>query len=144
MIAAKIGDTVLVHYTGRLDDGTQFDSSRGREPIEFTIGQHDVIPGFENAVIGMKAGESKTQRIPAESAYGLYREDRVLRVARGEFPAELELAPGTRLRMILEAAGAEIPVTVVRVTDDEVTLDANHPLVGKDLTFEITLVSIVS
>lgn len=142
MNPAKIGDTVKVHYVGRLDDGTEFDSSRDREPIEFTIGNHEVIPGFENAVIGMSPGETKTQTVPAAQAYGPYRPERIFAIDRESFPPDIEPEPGLRLQVTDRATGKAFPVSILRVTDEEVTLDANHPLAGKDLSFEITLVSI--
>jgi FKBP-type peptidyl-prolyl cis-trans isomerase 2 len=139
---AKIGDTVQVHYVGRLDDGTEFDSSRDREPIEFTIGNHEVIPGFESAVVGMNPGETKTQKVPADQAYGPYRPERIFAIERTSFPPDIEPEPGLRLQVTDRMTGNAFPVSILRVSDDEVTLDANHPLAGKDLSFEITLVSI--
>jgi peptidylprolyl isomerase len=139
---AKIGDTVQVHYVGRLDDGTEFDSSRDRDPIQFTIGNHEVIPGFESAVVGMTPGETKTQKVPAAQAYGPYRPERIFAIERAGFPPDIEPEPGLRLQVTDRMTGKAFPVSILRVTDDEVTLDANHPLAGKDLSFEITLVSI--
>ncbi len=142
MTAAKTGDTVKVHYTGTLSDDTEFDSSRDTEPLEFTIGQQMVIPGFENGVIGMKIGESKKVSIPAEQAYGPYNNDLLAVVPRSQVPPELELSLG----MILQVRSTEggIARAVVRdITETDVALDLNHPLAGQDLTFEIQLVEIV-
>ncbi len=142
MSAAKTGDTVRIHYTGRLDDGSEFDSSLGREPMEITLGQAGVIPAFEAAVIGMAVGESRTVSIAAADAYGPHREDGVQEVERSTIPAGVDLEIGT----LLQARGPEnkpVVVTVVAMTDDKVTLDANHPLAGRDLTFDIEMVEII-
>jgi len=139
---AKDGDTVKVHYTGTLDDGTTFDSSLEREPLEFTLGAGQVIPGFEEAVIGMQVGQSKTVTIPSEEAYGPYTEERVMVVERDQLPEDLEPEVGQRLQT-QGADGRIIVVVVTEVTETTITVDANHPLAGKDLTFEIELVEIV-
>jgi peptidylprolyl isomerase len=141
MAQAKSGDTVTVHYTGTLDDGTVFDSSEGGEPLEFAIGAGNVIPGFEQAVIGMSPGDSKTATIPSDDAYGPYFEERVLVVERQQIPADLPVDVGSQLQ-IQQEGGMTIPVIVTDVTEAEVTLDANHPLAGEDLTFNIRLVAI--
>ena len=138
---ARVGDTVRVHYTGRLGNGTVFDSSAGRDPLEFTIGQGSVIPGFEQAVIGMSLGELKTVQIPAEEAYGPHREDLYGVVARDKFPVNFELKIGQQLN--LQSDDQVIQVTVVDVSAANVTLDFNHPLAGKDLFFDIQLVEIL-
>jgi peptidylprolyl isomerase len=142
MPAAKSGDRVKVHYTGKLEDGSVFDSSAGEEPLEFTIGGQEVIPGFENAVVGMSPGDSKTESIPVERAYGPRSEDMVIRVDRKEIPEDISLQVGQRLRMSQE--GHPIIVTVAQITAEDVTLDANHPLAGKNLVFEIELVEIAA
>jgi peptidylprolyl isomerase len=142
MEEAKSGDTVRVHYTGKLDDETAFQSSVGRDPLEFTIGQEGIIPALENAVVGMKAGDSKTVQVSAEEAFGPYREDLVRTIDRSEFAADLELTVGQRLNLS-EAGGREIAVTVTDLSELSVTLDANHPLAGEDLVFDIELVEIV-
>jgi len=142
MLQAKQGDTVRVHYTGRLEDGTIFDTSIHREPLEFTIGADEVIPGFEQAVIGMNPGEVKTVVIPAEDAYGPHRQDMVLTVRRDQFPVGIQPEIGQQFQVGLEGGGT-ILVMVTEVSEDAVTLDANHPLAGKDLTFDIELVEIV-
>lgn len=138
---AKVGDTVTVHYTGRLEDGTVFDSSANREPLQFTLGQGDLIPGFEQAVLGMAPGESKTETIPFDRAYGPYREEMVIEVDRQQLPTEIEPAVGQQLQ-VREESGAVIPVVITDVTDESITLDANHPLAGEELTFDIQLVDI--
>ena len=139
---AKSGNRVKVHYTGKLDDGTTFQSSLGRDPLEFTIGDENIIPALENAVIGMEPGDSKTVKIGADEAFGPYREDLVRTLERSLFPEELDLQVGKRLNMS-ETDGREIVVTVTDVSDLSVTLDANHPLAGEDLVFDIQLVEIV-
>jgi peptidylprolyl isomerase len=138
---AKSGDTVRVHYTGKLDDETTFQTSTGRGPLEFTIGEERVIPALENAVIGMKPGDAKTVKISAEEAFGPYREDLVRTIERSQFPTDFEPAVGQRLNLS-ETGGHEIVVTVTDFSEGSVTLDANHPLAGEDLVFDIELVEI--
>ena len=135
------GDMVSVHYTGKLDDGTVFDSSVGGEPLQFTVGAGQVIPGFEQAVIGMKLGESVTVTIPAAEAYGPHREDLVIVVDRSELPADIDPQVGGQIVGGL-AGGGQMTVVIIEVTDSSVTVDANHRLAGKDLTFDIELVDI--
>lgn len=140
MTQAKAGDTVRVHYTGTLEDGSVFDSSQGREPLEFTLGEGQVIPGFEEAVLGMEPGESKRVTIPSTEAYGPRREELMLEVGKEEFPPDVRPEVGQRLQMV---QGEQAMVVLVReVGDRSVTLDANHPLAGEDLTFELELVRI--
>ncbi len=141
MTQANYGDTVKVHYTAKLDDGTVFDSSIQRDPLEFTIGQGQIIPGFEQAVVGMQAGELKTASVPSESAYGPYRDEMVIEVDLAFFPTNVNPEVGQQLQ-IHQADGQSIIVTVTDVSDTSATLDANHPLAGKDLTFDIELVSV--
>ena len=141
MAQAKAGDHVKVHYTGRLQDGTIFDSSRDREPLEFTLGEGEVIPGFEQAVMGMEPGETRTVTITAEDAYGPRREDLLIEVGRDQVAPGLELAVGQQLQLRLQD-GRIIPVTVAALTAETVKIAANHPLAGEDLTFEIELVAI--
>ncbi len=138
---AEDGDTVKVHYTGKLEDGTVFDTSIGGDPLQFTIGDGQLIPGFEQAVVGMRPGESKTVKIPADDAYGPYHEELVIVIDRDQFPEDLQPEIGQQLQ-IRQADGQIIPVTVIDVSESSVTLDANHPLAGKDLTFDIELVEI--
>lgn len=141
MTMAKSGDNVQVHYTGTLEDGTQFDSSKGREPLAFTLGSGQVIAGFDAAVSGMEVGETKMVRIPADEAYGQRRDDLSLTVDREQIPAEIELQIGMQLQM-QQPNGQPVAVTVTEISDADVTLDANHPLAGEDLNFELELVAI--
>jgi len=136
MSKAKNGDTVKVHYTGKLDDGTVFDSSENKEPLEFKIGEGQVIAGFEEAVIGMDKGDSKTAKIPADKAYGPHREDMVIEVERDKLAADAVPKKG-ELWQISRENDDPIIVMVAEVDDSKVTLDANHPLAGKELTFDI-------
>ncbi|BDA73543.1 peptidyl-prolyl cis-trans isomerase, FKBP-type, putative [Rivularia sp. IAM M-261] len=138
---AKVGDTVTVHYTGKLTDGTVFDSSSGGDPLEFTIGTGQLIPGFEDAVVGMNAGDSKTTHIPVDQAYGTYRDDMVIEVDREQMPPELEPEIGQQLQL-QQPTGQVIPVVITEISDSTITLDANHPLAGEDLVFDIQLVGI--
>ena len=142
MAQAKTGDTVKVHYTGKLDDDTIFDTSADREPLQFTIGQGQLIPDFEQAVVGMNPGESKTIQIPSDKAYGPHHEQMVMVVDRSAFPAELEPKVDQRLQ-VRQQDGQEFAVTVTDVTESKVTLDGNHPLAGEDLSFDIQLTEIV-
>jgi peptidylprolyl isomerase len=141
MAQANAGDKVSIHYTGRLDDGTVFDSSREREPLQFEVGSGQVIPGFDRAVAGMEEGEQKTVRIPAEEAYGSRRDDLLLEVEKSAFPPAIEPEVGQRLQMS-QGPGQPAVVTVTEVAEDKVTLDANHPLAGQDLTFDLELVQV--
>jgi peptidylprolyl isomerase len=141
MVQAKVGDTVTVHYTGKLNNGNIFDSSVERDPLQFSLGEGSVIVGFEQAVIGMSPGEAKTVSIPADQAYGPYYQEMVIVVNRQQIPPELEVEVGQQLQ-ISQQSGQVIPVVVREVSDSEVTLDANHPLAGEDLVFEIELVEI--
>lgn len=136
MPQAKQGDTVAIHYKGTLDDGTVFDSSEGREPLEFLIGANQVIPGFEAAVLGLEVGQGRKTRIEPEQAYGPRREEMVITVGKDRFPEDVDIQPGMQFQ-----AGGQT-VVVVEVTDANVTLDGNHPLAGQALTFDISLVSI--
>ncbi len=142
MSQAKNGDTVKVHYTGKLENGTVFDTSENREPLEFTVGEGQVIPGFENAVVGMQPGESKTAQIPAKEAYGEHHEEMVIQGPRDQFPPDVEPEVGQQLQ-VRQQHGQSFVVNVTDVSDDTVTLDANHPLAGQNLTFDISLVDIV-
>ena len=138
---AKNGDIVEVHYTGTLENGTVFDTSEGREPLEFTLGQGQMIPGFEQAVLGMKIGESKNFTIPADEAYGPYSDDMVQIINREELTDIPNPEVGQQLYGS-QTDGTTITGTITNVTDTTVTVDFNHFLAGKDLTFEIELMSI--
>ena len=140
---AKNGDVVQVDYTGTLEDGTVFDTSTsvGREPLEFTLGEGQMIPGFEQAVLGMKVGESKTVTIPADEAYGQYSDDLVVVVNREDLPAGLDPEVGEQLQGPRPDGGTGV-CTVTNVTNTTITVDFNSPLAGKNLTFEIKLLSI--
>ena len=141
MPRAQSGDLVRIHYTGRLDDGRTFDTSREGEPLEFTLGDGAVIPGFEEAVVGMTPGETKTVSLAPEDAYGPHRPEMVQEVERGLLPANMQLKPGLQLQA--QSRDGEPLLLVVReVADDKVTLDANHPLAGERLTFDIELVEL--
>ena len=142
MPEAKSGDTVRIHYTGTLTDGSTFDSSAGRDPLEFTLGAGQVIPGFDNAVSGMAVGDEQTVEIPAEQAYGAHDPNGRQSFPREKVPDDIPLELGTQLQLS-GPQGQPIMVTVAEVTDEAVILDANHPLAGKDLTFQIELVEIV-
>jgi peptidylprolyl isomerase len=141
MTQASKGDTVRVHYTGTLDNGSEFDSSDGRDPLEFTLGEGRVIPGFESAVDGMAVGDSKTVTIPAAEAYGDHDPQLIHRVARDQVPDEIDLQIGLELQA-QDQSGNPIRFSVAEFDDSTVTLDANHPLAGKDLTFKLELVDV--
>lgn len=141
MSPAKQGDTVKVHYTGTLDDGTLFDSSEEREPLEFEIGSGRIIAGFEAAVIGMNVGESKPTRIASEEAYGVHHPEMVLQVPRSQFPAGIEPELNQQLQL-QQPDGTAFAVTITKIENNIITLDANHPLAGQALNFEIRLVDI--
>jgi peptidylprolyl isomerase len=143
MIRAEHGDTVRVHYTGTLIDGTVFDSSRERDPLEFTIGKREVIPGFERAVVGMRTGTSVIENVPASQAFGAYDRRRVLRIEREQLAADQ--APEIGRAIELDGAnGAKIRGTVTDISDASILVDTNHPLAGQDITFEIQLLAITS
>ena len=141
MQQAKSGDTVKVHYSGKLTDGTTFDSSSGREPLEFKVGNGDVIKGFDEGVTGMSVGDKKTVHIKADEAYGQKDENRVVEFPRANFPPDLQPEVGMQLNMT-NGGGQVIPVVIVEVGEENVILDANHPLAGQDLIFDIELVDI--
>ncbi len=141
MQQVKSGDTVKVHYHGRLTDGTTFDSSEGREPLEFEVGSGSVIAGFDSGVTGMQVGEKKTVNIPVDEAYGPKQEDLYMEFPIDRFPEDMKPEAGMQLNM---SNGSEqnFPVVIAEVHDDTVILDANHPLAGEDLTFDLELVEI--
>ena len=138
---AKRGDTVSVHYKGTLDDGSVFDSSEGGDPISFTLGGGEVIPGFETAIEGMNIGDEKTERIDSENAYGPHSDELVFKVGREQLPDGSEVEVGDVLKIGFPD-GSTAAVQVRQMDDVSLTLDANHPLAGKDLTFELRLVAI--
>lgn len=141
MTQAKNGDTVKIHYTGRLQDGSVFDSSTDREPLQFNIGSGQVIPGFEEAVTGMTVGEKKTTLIPSAKAYGERNPSMVMVVDRKHVPSDIDPEVGQRLQ-VGSPSGELIAVTIIEVNDGNITLDANPPLAGEDLTFDLELVEI--
>ena len=142
MQQAQNGDKVKVHYHGKLRSGETFDSSQGREPLEFTVGSGQVIKGFDEGVRGMQAGDKKTVEIPVGDAYGEKDENRVIEFPKNQFPANMTPEVGMQL-MMTDGSGNQLPVTITDVKDEVVTLDANHPLAGQDLIFDIELVEIV-
>ena len=142
MQEAKSGDKVKVHYHGRLTSGETFDSSEGRQPLEFEVGSGTVIKGFDDGVTGMKVGEKKTVNISAEDAYGEKNQDMVIEYPRSQFPPDIELKEGEQLVMS-SASGQQFPVRIAEIKDEFVLLDANHPLAGEELIFDIELVEIV-
>ena len=141
MSKAKKGDVVKVHYKGKLNSGEQFDSSEGREPLEFTVGAGQMIAGFDAAIPGMVVGEKKTIVIAPEDAYGKKNEEAVIEFPKSNIPPNMKLEPGMKLQLRNEA-GHPIPVVVTEVKDEVVILDANHELAGKELIFDIELVEI--
>jgi FKBP-type peptidyl-prolyl cis-trans isomerase 2 len=141
MTQAKQGDRVRVHYTGRLDDGTQFDSSRGREPLEVVLGSGQLIAGFERALYGMSVGDAQQVRIPPAEAYGTRRDDLIARIPRSQLPDDLELEEGLQLSAE-DPDGRSVNFVVMGFDDAQVTLDANHPLSGQTLAFDIEVVEI--
>jgi len=141
MAEVKAGDTVRIHYTGTLLDGTVFDSSDGRDPLEFEVGSGMIIPGLDSALPGMAVGDKKLVNIPCADAYGPINPAMQQGVPRDGIPDDIPLDVGTTLQM-QTPDGQAMPVTIVNVTEDEVILDANHPLAGKDLNFDIELVSV--
>jgi peptidylprolyl isomerase len=141
MTQAKPGDTVQFHYIGTLNDGSVFDSSEGRDPLAFTLGAGQIIPGLDTAIEGMAVGEQKTVTIPSEEAYGAYKPEARQAVPREQIPDHIPLDPGTMLQM-QTPDGHAMPVTVAEADESTVVLDANHPLAGKDLTFAVEVVAI--
>lgn len=142
MTQVKTGDTVRIHYQGTLADGSTFDSSEGRDPLEFEVGSGQIIPGLDQALPGMAVGNTKTVEVAADDAYGQPEPGARQAVPRSEIPDDIPLELGTQLQ-VQTPTGQTMPVTVVELTETEVTLDANHPLAGKDLTFHIELIDIL-
>jgi len=141
MTQAKMGDTVKVHYNGKLDTGVLFDTSEGSDPLQFELGSGCLISGFEEAVVGMSPGESKTVIIPPEKAYGRYREDRVIKIDKKDLPEEIVPAVGMTLE-VCAPNDVMVPVQITEIEGSTITFDANHPLSEQTLTFEIKLVEI--
>ena len=142
MSEVKSGDTVAIHYTGTLTDGTTFDSSDGRDPLEFVVGSGQIIPGLDKAMPGMKVGDKKVVEIPCDEAYGAINPENRQSIPRAEIPEDIPLEIGLTLQMQSPDGQQVMPVTVVELSETEVTLDANHMLAGKDLTFAVEMVSI--
>jgi FKBP-type peptidyl-prolyl cis-trans isomerase 2 len=142
MNLVKSGDKVKVHYHGKLSNGETFDSSSGREPLEFKVGNGDVIKGFDSGVLGMNVGDKKTINIPFDEAYGPRNPDMMIEFPRNRFPEDLELEAGLPL-MMSDGGGKNFQVIVTDIKEETVILDANHPLAGHDLVFDIELVEIV-
>ena len=141
MTQAKSGQKAQVHYTGTLSDGSVFDSSQGREPLSFVVGAGQVIAGFDQAVLGMEIGQSKTFTLTSDEAYGPHNAEAVQTVPLGDIPSDIQLFVGAMLQASTPD-GQQVQLTVTELNDDDVTLDANHPLAGQDLTFEVELVSL--
>jgi peptidylprolyl isomerase len=138
---AREGDKVKVHYLGKLDDETIFDSTEGSDPLEFTIGEGSVVRGFDEAMVGMAPGQSKVAVVPPEKAYGPHMDSKVLKVALDKLPSSLEPEVGDILEITL-ASGRPLHVVVMDISHSKATLDANHPLAGRELIFEIELIEI--
>ena len=143
MQEVKNGDKVKVHYQGKLRNGETFDSSNGRDPLEFTVGSGQVIKGFDQGVMGMKVGDKRTVEIPVQDAYGEKQDEMMIEFPKSQFPAEMNPEEGMQL-MMNNGSGQSFPVTVTEVRTESVILDANHPLAGQDLIFDIELVEIAS
>jgi peptidylprolyl isomerase len=141
MEKAKSGDKVKVHYHGKLTSGETFDSSEGRDPLSFEIGSGTVIKGFDDGVTGMAVGEKKTINIPSDEAYGPHNPEMIIKMPKDRFPADLEIQAGMPL-MMSDQNGQQFQVVVTEITDEDVSLDANHPLAGKDLVFDLELMEI--
>ncbi|HWJ88990.1 MAG TPA: peptidylprolyl isomerase [Pelagibacterium sp.] len=142
MTQAKQGDTVRIHYTGRLTDGTEFDSSSGRDPLEFQVGSGQIIKGLDEKVQGMRVGDKDTVTIPADDAYGPHRPEGIQSVPRDQIPEGVDVSVGA----LLQATGGDgstMTLTVIEAADDTITVDANHPLAGKDLVFDVELVEVL-
>jgi peptidylprolyl isomerase len=137
--AIKAGDTISVHYIGKLEDGNIFDSSRGRAPLKFTVGADQVIPGFDNAVLGMTVGDKKTVSIPQNEGYGEHMDELIIAMPKADVPPEMKLSVGMMVQLTDEA-GNPVPALVVEMRDTIIVLDANHPLAGKTLVFDIEIV----
>lgn len=143
MPKVKEGDTVKVHYTGKLEDGSVFDSSVSRDPLEVTLGEGKLIPGFEKAVVGLEVGDKTTANIVSADAYGERRDDLEVTIEREQLPEDIEPEVGMQLQLN-QPNGQPVPVQITKVEEENIIIDANHPLAGKDLTFDIELVEIIN
>ena len=143
MSKVKDGDTVKVHYTGKLEDGSVFDSSVSRDPLEVTLGEGKLIPGFEKAVVGLEVGDKTTANIASADAYGERRDDLEVTIEREQLPEDIEPEVGMQLQLN-QPNGQPVPVQITKVEEENIIIDANHPLAGKDLTFDIELIEIVN
>jgi peptidylprolyl isomerase len=142
MTTAQTGNTISVHYTGKYTNGTVFDSSVGAEPLQFKLGSGQVIPGFDAGILGMAIGDKKTIHIPAEQAYGAALPENVINIPREQFPTDIPIEVGSQLNLHQDGSAEVIPVTITAANDQHVTLDANHPMAGHDLVFELELIAI--
>ena len=142
MAQAKDGDKVKIHYTGKLDDGTVFDSSEGREPLEFTLGDGKIIPGFEKGTLGMEVGERKTITVPPKKGFGAWSRNNIMTIKKSDIPENITPQMGQRLQIPMEG-GKVAQVTVTKIGDSRIEVDGNHPLAGKTLTFEVELLGIL-
>jgi peptidylprolyl isomerase len=143
MASVKQGDTVKIHYTGKMENGEVFDSSRDREPLEFKLGGGGIIPGFEAAVMGMNPSDTKTVNIPSDQAYGPKMDQLIFEVERTQLPEDMEPQAGMQLG-VTNPEGKQVPVWILEVMEKTIKLDGNHPLADKDLIFDLELVEIVS
>ena len=141
MSPADNGNTVKVHYTGKLEDGTVFDSSEGRDPLEVKLGTNAIIPGFEKGLMGMEVGDKKTITIPSEEGYGPRRDELIMEVDKSAFPENITPEVGLQLQMQRED-GQNLPVTIAKIEDEKITLDANFPLAGKTLIFDVEMMEV--
>lgn len=134
----KAGDTISVNYTGRFEDGTVFDSSEAKKPLKFTVGAGQLIQGFDEAVVGMKLGEKKTINLPPEEAYGVHQDGMVIDIPKAQIPEDMKVEVGMRLHL-RDPEGNPVPAVVTEITDEVVKMDANHPMAGKTLVFDIEI-----
>lgn len=142
MTQAKTGDTIKLNYTGKLDDGSVFDTTENRDPLQFVLGEDRLIKGFEAAVVGMNPGDTKTVQLEPEQAYGPRRDEMVLDINRSNLPEDMQPQVGQKLQLQPKEGGQPVDSTITRVSETDVTVDANHPLAGRPLTFEIELLEV--
>ena len=141
MSPAVDGNTVKVHYTGKLEDGSVFDSSEGRDPLEVKLGTNAIIPGFEKGLMGMEVGDKKTITIPSEEGYGPRRDELIMELNKSDFPENITPEVGLQLQMQRED-GQNLPVTIIEIQEEKITLDANFPLAGKTLIFDVEMMEV--